>query len=338
MKVYLILCLIGVIIGFAIAFAWVYRKTKTLKDLEDKQEKTKQLNNIDKVLDERRAELFDIGKVLDDRRAELFDIEAKIQNELIRSNHLEQHYNNLSKNAQELQSQLQDLKQFGTNQINEQLEEYKRKEEANIQNELSQYVYTCEKKKDQVAVEINDIEENLKDLKKKQEVINQAILRKREIEEQVDYYKVAIPDADQKDIQALLEIENRIRNKEAIRKLIWDLYIKRPVAEMEKRVLQNKDVCGIYKITNIKTQEAYIGKSTNIKTRWINHLKTVIGLSGAARSTLHNRMEKDGLWNYTFEVLEEVNKDNLSAREAYWINFYDTKNYGLNMKEGSYGT
>lgn len=49
-------------------------------------------------------------------------------------------------------------------------------------------------------------------------------------------------------------------------------------------------------------------------------------------------MEKDGLWNYTFEVLEEINKDNLSAREAYWINFYDTKNYGLNMKEGSYGT
>lgn len=35
MKVYLILCLIGVIIGFAIAFVWVYRKTKALKDLEN---------------------------------------------------------------------------------------------------------------------------------------------------------------------------------------------------------------------------------------------------------------------------------------------------------------
>lgn len=324
MEVYIILCLIAVIIGLVMAFAWAYQDVKKLKDLEDEQKNTKQLDNIDKTLANRKAELS--------------NIEAKIQNELIRSSYLEQHYNNLSKNAQELQSQLEALKEFGADQINEQLEEYKRKEEANIQNELSQYVYTCEKKKDQIVTEISDVEEKLKDLKKKQDTINQAILRKREAEEQVNYYKVVIPNEDQKDIQTLLEIETRIRNKEAIRKLIWDLYIKRPVAEMEKRVLQNKDVCGIYKITNIQTQEAYIGKSTNIKTRWINHLKTVIGLSGAARSTLHNRMEKDGLWNYTFEVLEEVNKDHLSTREAYWINFYDTKNYGLNMKEGSYGT
>lgn len=323
MEVYIILCLIAVIIGLVIAFAWAYRDVKELKNLENEQKNTKQLDNIDKTLA--------------DRKAELSNIEAKIQNKLIRSSYLEQHYNNLSKNAQELQSQLEALKEFGTDQINEQLEEYKRKEEANIQNELSQYVYTCEKEKDQIVAEISNAEEKLKDLKKKQDTINQAILRKRESEEQVNYYKVVIPNEDQKDIQTLLEIETRIRNKEAIRKLIWDLYIKRPVAEMEKRVLQNKDVCGIYKITNIQTQEAYIGKSTNIKTRWINHLKTVIGLSGAARSTLHNQMERDGLWNYTFEVLEEVSKDHLSAREAYWISFYDTKNYGLNMKEGSYG-
>ena len=184
MELYIILCLIVVVIGLAMAFAWQYRKIKAFKALEDEQKKTKQLNNI--------------NKVLDDRRAELFDIEAKIQDELIRSNSLEQHYNNLSKNAQELQSQLEDLKQFGTDQINEQLEEYKRKEEDNIQNELSQYIYTCEKKKDQIAVEINDVEEKLKDLKKKQDTINQAILRKREAEEQVNYYRVVISNEDQK--------------------------------------------------------------------------------------------------------------------------------------------
>ncbi len=324
MEIYIILCLIAIIIGLIGAIIWKYQDIKALKDLEDEQEEIKQLDNI--------------NKTLADRKVELSNIEIKIQNELTRSNQLECHYNNLSKSAQELQSQLEALKEFGTDQVNEQLKEYRKKEEANIQNELSQYIYSCEKKKDQIIAEISDAEEKLKDLKKKQDTINQAILRKKETKEQTDYYRVIIPFSDQKDIQALLEIENRIRNKEAIRKLIWDLYIKRPLAEMEKRVLQNKDICGIYKITNVQTQEAYIGKSTNIKTRWINHLKTVIGLSGAARSTLHNQMEKDGLWNYTFEVLEEVEKDHLSAREAYWINFYDTKNYGLNMKEGSYGT
>ena len=130
MELYIILCLIAVICGLVIAFTWKYREIKELKGLEDEQEKTKQLDNIDKIIT--------------DRKAELSNIEAKIQDELIRSNRLELHYNNLSKNAQELQSQLEDLKQFGTNQINEQLEEHKRKEGANIQNELSQYIYTCE--------------------------------------------------------------------------------------------------------------------------------------------------------------------------------------------------
>jgi hypothetical protein len=45
-------------------------------------------------------------------------------------------------------------------------------------------------------------------------------------------------------------------------------------------------------------------------------------------------MEKNGMWNYTFEILEEVPKEKLGEREAYYIDFYDTKNYGLNQKRG----
>lgn len=45
-------------------------------------------------------------------------------------------------------------------------------------------------------------------------------------------------------------------------------------------------------------------------------------------------MEKDGVQNFTFELLEEVPKDKLTEREKYWINFYDSKSYGLNMREG----
>ena len=55
------------------------------------------------------------------------------------------------------------------------------------------WAYRYEKKIDQVAAEINDIGKNLKDLKKKKEVINQTILRKREDKEQVGCYKIVIP-------------------------------------------------------------------------------------------------------------------------------------------------
>ena len=45
-------------------------------------------------------------------------------------------------------------------------------------------------------------------------------------------------------------------------------------------------------------------------------------------------MEKDGIDNFTFELLEKVEKSKLSEREKYWINFYKSKDYGLNEKNG----
>ena len=43
-------------------------------------------------------------------------------------------------------------------------------------------------------------------------------------------------------------------------------------------------------------------------------------------------MKEKGAENFTFELLEEVNKDKLLERESYWIKFYETDSYGLNMK------
>jgi len=117
----------------------------------------------------------------------------------------------------------------------------------------------------------------------------------------------------------------RLHNRDVIPKLIWELYIRRPAQEMIKRITAGRSVSGIYKITYKDTKEAYIGKTTDISTRWQNHIKTAIGLEAAAKSTLHTRMAKDGVWNYTFEILEEVPKDQLSMREAFYIDLYGTK-------------
>ena len=117
----------------------------------------------------------------------------------------------------------------------------------------------------------------------------------------------------------------KLHNRSVIPKLIWELYIRRPTKELAKRLTNGKNISGIYKITYKKTGESYVGRSTNIGHRLEEHYKTVVGLEGAARATVHNRMAQDGLWNYTFEILEEVDKDNLSAREAFYIDFYGTK-------------
>ena len=38
--------------------------------------------------------------------------------------------------------------------------------------------------------------------------------------------------------------------------------------------------------------------------------------------------------NFTFEVLEEIEKDKLNEREAYWVDFYQSNIYGMNEKKG----
>ena len=45
-------------------------------------------------------------------------------------------------------------------------------------------------------------------------------------------------------------------------------------------------------------------------------------------------MALDGPEQFTFEVLEETPKDKLRERESYYIDFYDSKNYGLNTIKG----
>lgn len=181
---------------------------------------------------------------------------------------------------------------------------------------------------------IGDAKNELEDYRKRQQAVNEAILRQRELEEKQDFYRVCLSEFAIEDITLLQEIRQKLHTTESFNKLIYDVYVSKQVQEMVKRVLQGGAPSGIYKITRLKTGEVYIGKSTNVKDRWQQHCKTVFGAGTIAHSILHTTMQKDGLQNFTFELIEEVPKEKLSEREKYWITFYDSKNYGLNERNG----
>ena len=185
-------------------------------------------------------------------------------------------------------------------------------------------------KETELALLLSEID----DFKKKQTVINEEILRRREVDEKQDFYRVTLDKYASQDIQLLLTIREKMIFRENLDKLIYDVYISKQVMEMIKRVLQGRAPSGIYKITRLKTGEIYIGKSTDIKKRWTEHCKTAYGVGTIAHSVLHTTIKKDGIENFTFELLEEVPKDKLTEREKYWITFYDSKNYGLNERNG----
>lgn len=71
-------------------------------------------------------------------------------------------------------------------------------------------------------------------------------------------------------------------------------------------------ISGIYKITNIETNDCYIGSSKNVKKRWTNH-KAPSQWKKHPNNKLYIVFQQYGLDKFKFEVLEET--DNLKERE-----------------------
>ena len=233
----------------------------------------------------------------------------------------------------QVDEKIKDYEQLRLTQINHSLElEEKHKQEL-LQRQLDDFIASAAETKKSVNDEIEELKLLLEDYKSKRDLINQAIVHEKEIHEQQDFYRIVLNESDKEDIQLLNTIEMRLHSRESLYKLIYDVFYKKPLNDMINRVLQGKEFCGIYRITNLKTNEAYIGKSTNIKTRWQNHCKTAIGLDGMARTKIHSAMKEYGIDNFSFEVLEKCTKENYSEREKYWINFYETNVYGYNIQK-----
>lgn len=254
----------------------------------------------------------------------------------------------LKKDKETLDKHICELKDFGQRQVDEKIKDYeqlrltqinhsleleeKRKQEL-LQRQLDDFIASAAETKKSVNEEIEELRSLLEDYKSKRDLINKAIIHEKEIHEQQDFYRIVLNESDKEDIQLLNTIEMRLHSREALYKLIYDVFYKKPLDDMLNRVLGGKEFCGIYRITNLKTNESYIGKSTNIKNRFKQHIRTAIGLDGVARTKIHGAMKEYGIDNFSFEVLEKCTKENYSEREKYWINFYETNVYGYNIQK-----
>ena len=91
-------------------------------------------------------------------------------------------------------------------------------------------------------------------------------------------------------------------------------------------------ITGIYKITNTLNGKVYIGQSKNISQRWKAHRTRY----QTEDSLLYRAMRKYGIENFTFEVIEECDIDQLNDREIYWIAYYQANNCekGYNLTIG----
>lgn len=191
----------------------------------------------------------------------------------------------------------------------------------------------------QTLVELNgEIETEANRLKKIRDALSAsaaAQLREREKEENQQFYMLNIPKTSIEDIDFLNSIKSRLHDPVILSKLIWTQYYQKELKLLCSRVLQKEKITGIYKITNTKTQEAYIGQSVDIVKRWTDHIKCGLGINASATNKLYNAMKQYGVHNFTFELMEECKKEELNEKEAFWIGMYQTNTLGYNITAGN---
>jgi len=202
-----------------------------------------------------------------------------------------------------------------------------------------EYLKTLDEASKDFIEEINNKKETIESLKtilaELQEKVNAAIeanKRAVELEQQKDFYRLVLSDIDIEEIKKLREVTTYLRNSEPLNKVIWKIYYERPYTDLVGRVIGSGVHCGIYKITNIENGMCYVGQAVNIADRWKQHIKRGIGADPPTRNKLYPAMLTSGVENFTFEIVEECDREKLNDREQYWQEYFGAKEFGYSIK------
>ena len=162
----------------------------------------------------------------------------------------------------------------------------------------------------------------------------EAAQRKLAMETQQDYYRICLSDEDVAEIKRLREVLPYLRDKTPLNKVIYKVYYERPLTDMIGRVVGSGVHTGIYKITNIDNQMCYVGQAANIADRWKQHCKRGVGAEDWTQNKLYPAMYSLGVENFTFEIIEECDRDKLNEREKYWTQYFHAQDFGYSIRSG----
>lgn len=95
-------------------------------------------------------------------------------------------------------------------------------------------------------------------------------------------------------------------------------------------------ISGIYRIRNLLDNKVYIGLSSNVKQRFAQH--KVNSKSINSDKYLYNAIQKYGLNNFEFSIIEYCEVSELPEKEIFWIEFYNStdRDCGYNVQSGGF--
>lgn len=187
---------------------------------------------------------------------------------------------------------------------------------------------------DTLLLKIKETQQDLDNLSSTRAAAIEAQLKEEEVQQKENFYSLTIEEIDKREVKILQSIEEELRDSRPIRMIIWQAYYSKKANDLASRVLGPNEKCGIYKITNKKNKMCYIGQAKKIRERWREHMKCGLGIDTPANNKLYQAMKKEGIDNFTFEILEECSPLLLNEKEAFYINLYDSYHFGYNSNSG----
>ena len=323
---------ISSIIILLIVIFFIVKKSKEIK----KEQKL----TADEIWEKKRKEYESEINEIAITKAELLENYNKLleqQKNLLKDIKEKETFNNslLKLREEELDRLIEEKRKEKEKALNLELDMAQSQKIMVLNAEFSEYSKKKKKIVDSMLEETKKIQNELEDFRTQREAINQAIALENSKEEEKLKHQISLSLQDKEDIKYLLSIEEKINNKQLLRKLIWSEYLQKPFNEMLKRLfLGNPPKNVIYCIENIHNHKKYIGKtSAEVSKRWTEHIKTSLEIGTIKSQNIHKALY--GHWDeFTFSVIVVSEKEKISADEKYYIKFFESDIYGYNIKSG----
>lgn len=295
------------------------KKYDAFHDAEMEAQRQSLLSDINLLSEQKTTILSDMARYRNE-----FE-EERVRNRL----YLEEY---IAEKRQLIDQQIESEFELSREKLKQNIAEITRLENERLEESLQKNREDFEAKSLELKSEIDIYIADLNQIRNKRAAAIEDAKRQEEMKTQSEFYKLQISVEDLDDICELKQVEKRLSKKEVLNKLIYKVYFEKPYTDLIGRVVGKEVKTGIYKITNTLNQKVYIGQAVNIAERWKQHIKRALGAEPLTQNKLYPAMQKDGVWNFTFEIVEVCDKSKLSEREQYWQKFFGAKEYGYSIK------
>ena len=294
------------------------KKYDAFYDAEMETQRQNLLSDIELLSEKKTAILSDMARYRNE-----FE-EERVRNRL----YLEEY---IAEKRQLIDQQIESEFELSREKMKQNIAEITRLENERLEESLQKNREDFEIKSKKLTFQIENSKIELEALQRARAVAIEDAKRQEEMKTQSEFYKLQISTEDLDDICELKQVEKKLSKKEVLNKLIYKVYFEKPYTDLIGRVVGKEVKTGIYKITNTLNQKVYIGQAVNIAERWKQHIKRALGAEPLTQNKLYPAMQKDGVWNFTFEVVEVCEKSQLSEREQYWQRYFGAKEYGYSI-------